>query len=79
MSRRITGVAFIGIGALLYATRFITAAIWGSGFSTWNKENFHALLGYVDQGLTNWSLAACIIGVIYLAWAEIRQRGETDK
>ena len=71
MSRRITGVIFIAISALLYATRFIAAAIWGSGFSSWNSENFLALLGYVDQGLTAWSMAALVVGLIYLAWGEI--------
>ena len=71
MSRRMTGVIFIAISALLYATRFIAAAIWGSGFSSWNSENFLALLGYVDQGLTAWSIAALVVGLIYLAWGEI--------
>ena len=71
MSRRMIGVIFIAISALLYATRFIAAAIWGSGFSSWNTENFLALLGYVDQGLTTWSMTALVVGLIYLAWGEI--------
>ena len=71
MSRRTTGVILIGISAFLYGTRFIAAAIWGSGFSSWNSENFLALLGYVDQGLTAWSIAALVVGLIYLAWGEI--------
>jgi hypothetical protein len=65
------GAIFIAISALLYATRFIAAAIWGSGFSSWNSENFLALLGYVDQGLTAWSMTALVVGLIYLVWGEI--------
>jgi hypothetical protein len=71
MSRRTTGISFIIISAFLYATRFVAAAIWGSGFSSWNTENFLALLGYVDQGLTTWSVVALVVGLIYLAWGEI--------
>jgi hypothetical protein len=73
MSRRTTGVIFVGISAFLYATRFIAAAIWGSGFSSWNAENFRALLEYVDQGLTPWSIAALVLGLLFLIWGEINQ------
>ena len=66
MSRRITGVILIGISAFLYGTRFIAAAIWGSGFSSWNADNFRSLLGYVDQGLTPWSIAALVLGLLLL-------------
>lgn len=71
MSRRMAGIILLAISAFLYATRFITAAIWGSGFQTWNTKNFAALLGYVDQGLTSWSIAALVVGLVYLAWAEL--------
>jgi hypothetical protein len=71
MSRRTTGIAFIGIAALMYVTRFLSAAIWGQGFSTWNTENFRSLLGYVDQGLTTLSIIALIVGAVYILWAEI--------
>jgi hypothetical protein len=74
MSRRITGISFIAISAFLYATRFFAAAIWGSGFSSWNTENFLALLGYVDQGLSTWSIIALVVGLLYLVWGEIEQR-----
>jgi hypothetical protein len=74
MSRRTVGISFVAISAFLYATRFVAAAIWGSGYSTWNAENFFALLSYVDQGLTLWSIIALIIGLIYLVWGEIEER-----
>jgi hypothetical protein len=71
MSRRATGVAFIGFATLLFTTRFLSAATWGQGFSSWNADHFQSLLGYVDQGLTKASLIALIIGGIYILWAEI--------
>jgi uncharacterized PurR-regulated membrane protein YhhQ (DUF165 family) len=71
MSRRGAGVVFIGFATLLFSTRFVCAAIWGSGFSSWNAEHFQSLLTYVDQGLTTASLIALVIGGIYILWAEI--------
>lgn len=74
MSRRTTGVSFIGIAALLYITRFIAAAIWGGNFTTWSVENFALLLGYVDQGLTNLSIISLVIGLAYLVWGELSEK-----
>jgi hypothetical protein len=73
MSRRLAGVAFIVVAALLYITRFFAAAIWGGNFSTWSSQNFRYLLSYVDQGLTTWSIVALVIGLLYLLWAEISE------
>lgn len=72
MSRRTAGIALMAIAGWLYTTRFLAAAIWGSGFSTWNAEHFANLLGYVDRGLTVWSLTAFSAGLVYLLWSEIR-------
>ena len=71
MSCRSTGGVLIAVAAFLYATRFVSAAIWGSGFSSWNAEHFTNLLGYVDQGLTNWSVIALVFGIAFLVWSEI--------
>jgi hypothetical protein len=71
MRRRTTGVSFVAISAFLFATRFLTAAIWGSGVQSWNADLFSSMLEYVDQGLSVWSLVALVIGLVYLVWAEI--------
>lgn len=71
MTRRATGLGFIGISALLFATKFITAAIFGSGVASWNSELFNAMLSYVDQGLSQASLISLMFGVVYLFWAEL--------
>jgi hypothetical protein len=73
MSRRASGVAFIGYAALFYITRFLSAAIWGQGFSSWNAEGFQALLGYVDQGLSTVSLISLVVGGVYILWGELTE------
>ena len=73
MSRRATGLGFLGIAAFLFATKFIAAAIFGSGVVSWNTELYLAMLDYVDQGLSAASLIALIIGGIYLLWAELSE------
>ena len=71
MSRRTTGLGFIAIAAFLFSVKFLTAAIFGSGVSSWNADLFSALIDYVDQGIATVSLIALIAGLLYLAWAEL--------
>lgn len=72
MSRRLTGVIFCGVAAILYAARYLTAAIYGSGQqNTWSAQLFGALLGYVGNDLTVAAIVALIVGVAYLIWAEV--------
>lgn len=72
MSRRTTGTVLLLISALLYATRYLSAAIFGSSLANnWSKELFDAMLQYVGQGLPTWGLIALIAGVGYLLWAEV--------
>ena len=78
MSRRTTGMGFIFVAAMLYAVRFIAAAIYGSGMpGSWSNELFRGLLQYVDQGLTTFSIIALAAGVLYLVWAELASRKTT--
>ena len=71
MSRRTTGTILIFTAALLYATHYLVAAIFGSGVSSWNSDLFQAMLQYTGQGLELWSLVALVFGLIYLLWAEL--------
>lgn len=71
MARRITGLTFIFIAAMLYVGRFITAAlIKNEGPSTpeWFDYINSSVIGH---GYTMWNLAALIIGVFYLVLAEL--------
>ena len=73
MNRRGAGVVFCLIAALLYSTRFVSAAIWGSGGAggTWCSELFRAMYNNIGSGLTTASIISMLVGVAYLVWAEI--------
>jgi hypothetical protein len=71
MSRRTTGTLLLFIAALLYSTRYLAAAVFGSSLTNWSAELFNAMLEYVGQGLVIWSVIALVTGLIYLAWAEL--------
>ncbi|MTI49909.1 MAG: hypothetical protein FH761_18925 [Firmicutes bacterium] len=70
MNKRGTGVIFILIAALLYCTKFISAAIFGSGVSSWSPNLYSAMLSYIGNSLNIWSIIAIVIGIFYLIWEE---------
>jgi len=70
MKRRGTGVAFIAISAFLISTKYISAAIFGSNVSSWNEDLFNAMLQYVGNLLSNFSLCSLLIGIGYIIWGE---------
>lgn len=73
MNKRGTGVAFITIAAFLFSAKYISAAIFGSGVSSWDEEIFNAMLSYVGSPLNTYSLISLIIiiiGITYIAWGE---------
>ena len=71
MSRRAAGISLIAVSALLYAARYLAAAIFGSGVSSWSSDLFQAMLHNVGRGLATWSLIALVAGILYLVWAEV--------
>ena len=73
MSKRGTGVAFIAIAAFLFSAKYISAAIFGSGVLSWNKELFNAMLSNVGSPLSVGSIFALIIGVAYITWGEYEE------
>jgi len=79
MSRRMAGVSLIAISALLFSTRYLSAAIFGSGVSSWNSELFQAMLTYVGNELVTLSGMALIGGILYLVWAELDHRKGRDE
>lgn len=74
MNKRGTGTAFILIAALLFISRYIAAAIFGSGVASWNEDLFSAMLGYVGTPLLILSIISLILGIGYLVWAEISKK-----
>ncbi len=74
MSRRAAGVAFCGIAAFLFSTRYLAAAIFFPDTGEWNREIFGRFLSYTDP--LPWFLSgiALLVGLAYLIWAEIDAR-----
>ncbi len=70
MSKRLSGGIFCFISALLFSTRYLAAAIFGSGLSTWSKDLFDASLNYIGNELLILSIIALFLGIFYLVWAE---------
>ena len=74
MSRRSAGVAFVAIGAFLFASRYLAAAIFGSNVSSWNADLFQAMLQYVGDMPAVLASISAVAGVGYLIWAELDER-----
>lgn len=71
MNKRGTGAIFCLTGGLLFAARYIAAAIFMSNVSSWDSMLFAAGLEYQGYGLLVFSAVNMIAGIIYLVWAEI--------
>ncbi len=69
MSRRGAGIALIAVAASLYSTRYLSAAILGSGVKSWNAELFAAMLEYTGPNLLRLSVLSLVAGLFYLAWS----------
>lgn len=63
----------IAIAAVLYVTRYVAAAIFGSSLHNWNSNLFNAMLEYVGTGPVIWSIVTLIAGIIYLVSAETEE------
>ncbi len=72
MSRRAAGISLIAISALLFASRYLAAAIFGSSITSWNADLFNGMLQYVGPDLVRWSIVSLVAGILYLVWAEIQ-------
>lgn len=70
MNRRGAGIGLLGIAAILYIGRYISAAIIGSGMNVW-AGHFEDALHVVGQAPLYWSMAAAVLGIIYLVMAEV--------
>lgn len=77
MNNKGVGAVFCLIAAMLYCTRYLAAAMFMQGISSWNAELFHAGLTYVGDSLTVLSLLALIAGILFLGYGlyqEIREK-----
>lgn len=76
MTKRGAGIGLIAVAAFLFAMKYVSAAIFGSGVLSWDASLFNAMLQYVGPGLSNWARIALVAGVGYVVWGEISERKE---
>jgi len=79
MSKRGAGVSFIAISAILISSKYVSAAIFGSGLSNWDKNLFNSMLNYVGNTLTIFSLVTFVFGVSYIFWGEYEEQNYKNK
>lgn len=70
MNKRGTGAVFILISAILFSAKYISAAIFGSGVTSWDQQLFQSMLSYIGTSLNTLSILALLIGIAYICWAE---------
>lgn len=64
MRLEIVGGMLLCASALLYAARYIAAALFmGPGLRNWDARLFQASYKYVGNGLTTWSVIALVAGL----------------
>jgi hypothetical protein len=73
MNRRGTGVSLLAIAAILFSTKYISAAIYGSNVEAWKIETFEDQLNNMGNFLDYLSFLSLVLGVGYLIIAEIKR------
>ena len=68
MNNKGIGVVFCLISAILVSAKYLSAAIFISGGTTWDATLFAAGLEYVGPFLSIASVAALIIGILFLGY-----------
>ena len=77
MTRRATGMMFIGISTFIFSVRYVAAAIYGAGISIENQyseESFQKSLSYIGSTPLFLSIVALVVGIIFIVWAEVEKR-----
>ena len=68
MNNKGVGSVFCLISALLMCARYVSAAIFMSGVSSWDSELFAAGLLYVGTPLKTASIVSLIAGILFLVY-----------
>ncbi len=79
MNNKGVGAVFCLIASILMAARYVTAAIFMSGLSTWSNEMFSRSLEYIGPALPIAAIAALIAGVVFLGVGVFQDVKGADK
>ncbi len=74
MDKRGVGALFCLTAGILFSARYLTAAVFMSGVSSWGGDLFAAGLEYVGAPLLTLSIVSLLVGVCYLVWAELSDK-----
>lgn len=70
MNKGDAGVSFCFMATILFSIRYISAAIFGSGVSSWDGGLFNAMLDCTGSTLIILSVISLGVGIVYLIMAE---------
>ncbi len=73
------GAIFCLIAAVLTGVRYLTAAVFMSGTSTWSAELFAASLTYVGPALLIAAIAALVVGICFLGLGIVKDEKKAGK
>lgn len=68
MNNKGIGAIICLISAILISARYLAAAIFMSGVSSWTKVLFTSGLEYVGSSLKVWSIISLVVGIAFLAY-----------
>ncbi|NBI06212.1 hypothetical protein [Senegalia massiliensis] len=68
MVRIIIGSVFLLISAILYGTKYLSAAISGVNSTSWGKDDFVRMLSYTPTLLNFYIYISFILGISLLIW-----------
>ena len=79
MNNKGVGVIFCLIAAILTGARYLAAAIFMSGASSWNAELFAESLKYVGPTLQIAAIVALVVGIFFLILGLIMDGKKAEK
>ena len=79
MNNKGVGAVFCLIAALLMAAKYLAAAIFMSGLSSWSGELFRSGLAHVGSPLSAAAVIALVLGIAFLVWGIVQDVNASKK
>ena len=78
MNNKGVGTVFCLIAAILTSARYLSAAVFLSGVTSWDSALFQQGLSYIGSPLKLASIASLIVGIVFLGFG-VYQDGKNKK
>ena len=79
MNNKGVGSVFCLIAAILMAAKYLSAAVYMGGGSSWNQELFRHGLDYVGKPLSVTAVIALAAGIVFLVWGIVQDVNAAKK